>query len=403
MTLIASITYNKSPTILIGDLLETIDSKEEIKIKLPSGNGTEDINQTLEQLGKKQISNIVQKLNLLSDRLCVAVSGDAAQAKDLIETLSFIANDKNLKLQLLNKVLSCIEPSRINQIQAIIHLVEIDPCNPSSFRTVRVHNSSVIKKQYKGDISTISGGSGANTFDKAMNLINWKAYIKNNRQTDRTSILNFAGILLSSHFHAMEITYGTNLVDSWGGGIEIVTANDGKLKKIDHILHIFIDAEQIGKNGKYMVNIRNKFIKYQYFEDLLMIRTFDLVMQEDTSLGSSDYISLIPPITKKLNDYDLNKICLPSLKGKFLAFHIYVKGKTIHQYIKYCDHFIEDFSIEPDFSHRCLNDLSKINSEEKRNVNYSQKLLNEIGEFLKSKGINVEEREDMITRFSSKT
>ena len=372
MTLIASITYENIPTILIGDLLATTDSDAPITASIPSGNDSIDINQVLTSAGKRQISSLIQKLNILSDRLCIGVSGDASQAKDFIEVLSFIANEKKLDRNLIERTLSSIEPNRIDRIQFIGLMIELHPTDPDKFLLFNFFSNSLKKKQYRGSITAISAGSGSQDFEELMSAFNWRILHRQRKKFNPFALLNFAGLAISSHFMGSEFLTGSNLGKAWGGGIEIVSCQNGQLRKLDHIGHIFIVVDEVKKSGKRRILVRNKFVKYQYYEDLLLIRVIETVPQKSKNLKSMDTVFVILPATKSINDVNLKDIPIPTFKSKNLLCHIQQKGKFSLPIVKMSDDFLDEFSIK-----------SLPNNQMK--IAFSQKYLQEVINILKKK------------------
>ena len=72
-----------------------------------------------------------------------------------------------------------------------------------------------------------------------------------------------------------EYVNGENIHQRWGGGFELLSVRLGKLKKFDKIVHLVWNLVEDDKQ-RYMLLLLPKITKFEYWNDLLMIRNFQM-------------------------------------------------------------------------------------------------------------------------------
>ncbi len=318
MTLIASIVCNKVP-LLLGDLLATTDNNISSYIAIPSSN---DINNLLAATGSRKVVRLVQKINLLSDNLCVAVAGDASQARNLIEVLSHLTNVDHLTKELVDRTIDSIQLSDRDKISHIVFFIQHDPAPSNGFVVITRKSKDIeLSEQYHG-VFTGRAGTGEGAFDDLLKTFDWSALeTLRNGGIGVVQAANFIAQLFACQFTGIEYMSGQNLSDSWGGGIEIVTVHGNRLIKIGNVVHLFCLLVVDEETGQYAICMRTKFVKYEYFEDLLLIRVLE-VKGAIEAQSTVDNVFAVTPVLKTRKDYDSTAISTPDFSCTSICLHI---------------------------------------------------------------------------------
>jgi hypothetical protein len=123
---------------------------------------------------------------------------------------------------------------------------------------------------------------------------------------------------------------GRNILDWWGGAIEVAFLNNGRFEKLSNVLHT--TWRVLRKDGaKYEVRLVPKFIKYDYVGDVFVAQTLDLTVQSgDENMGQYFHVNehalrLYTPLLKGRRQYDFSGFVPPDFSHKTLCCFIFVE------------------------------------------------------------------------------
>jgi hypothetical protein len=316
MTLIATFEVSRVP-ILIGDLLVSEVISQAPPLALPL---VEDANVAVPQR-KYFARSLVQKLNLLSDRLIVAVAADdLAQAIDVVGSLEFIANSPDLSAEMVNRVLEAIEPRRRDKVSLIVGVIEPDPNEAQrayvgfiELNTERVGGGAL-------GLVTV-GGSGQDGFLRTLERIagDLTSFDQAKKPVLKASAV---GLTLACAFYGQEVSSPANLGEAWGGGFEVAVFDQGRFHKLDNILYLFWKLTDNG-DGSHTLTLMHKMMKSQYWGDALLLRVLELEKDKDGNRSTNDWTHLIPSLPNMAGGYDLTAISAPSFDSNWRCSFIH--------------------------------------------------------------------------------
>lgn len=282
MTLIAGFKFKNCP-ILVGDLLingavskgEKLPNCQEI---LPLNDENENIYGNDCEFG---ITNLKQKIFILSDTVAIAWCGCLIEASLIINSLKeHLKNFKKLDNEDIKNIMN-ENSSDINQSGFIWFSVENNKILSGCFNEIEAYDSANYDEFY-------AGGSGCKAFkegDETFGLLNKNI-------PDDEIIVSVVSRTLSMILGLLnhELTHqniAETLIDGFGGCYEIVTFYDGKFQRINGISYIFFEGNLDEEN----INILTPrtVLKSEYDDDSNLIitrvdledadksKTFDLI------------------------------------------------------------------------------------------------------------------------------
>jgi len=317
MTLIAGVNAYGFP-LVIGDILVTREGGGESNIGIPHNRK---INRKLPLDAHFSVSGLRQKVNILSEQLAFAVAGDAKQAHDFLETMRNCCFKQNLSFDRLQQVLAAIEPSRTNKLQAIgIFLSKSDNEYPQTI----AFNCDYI--QGKG-FDLVLGGSGTNTFLETVREASTQWPEKSSEAETNYTNAHSVGLSLLGHLTGQEYINGENINERWGGGFELLSVRLGKLKKFDKIIHLVWNLVKDG-DGRYMLLLLPKVIKFEYWNDLLIIRNFQIGNGFELNRELDRSVHVVTPILYDEGPIDLENLPAASDRIDVICNHIVPDNTT---------------------------------------------------------------------------
>lgn len=301
MTLIAQIYVDGIPVVL-GDLLVTGAKKSTKKVRLPSSDC---FNEEILTKRRVHIKGLVQKINILSDRLVVCFSGDGEQARDVAEIFGTIANSSSLDEELLIKTFDTIELNRKDRLQGFGILTTPSEDDPDLFK-YEIFRFGVDKK-FCGSfgLSTIAG-SGERQFLQILEQLN--SCVGNLIQTSEDKYQNAEKLCsgISCSIIGQEFLDGHNLLEKWGGGIETLSFRNGAFTKTNNTIYLFWRFVETKKGGGSLI-LEPRFLKYEYWDDLLLIRTVEIINRKGQKI-QRDEIDIVTPVLADCDNIDFSKI-----------------------------------------------------------------------------------------------
>jgi hypothetical protein len=308
MTLIARLTRNGTP-LYLGDLLISREGKTSERVDIPT---VANINAKLPPDITRSVVGMSQKLNLISDRLLVAWAGNMLQARLLTrEIAEKVADGIATKWQDIGAIIDRIPEGDRNDVSLIGTIL-----NPGI--DIQHFHLCAQKKLVNG-IEIVTAGSGA---DDLIALASQAGVI----QTGTTDNFLWAvkqGLSLAAALVGYESSTGDNILNWWGGAIEIAGIANGRFRKASNILHSIWQATMTDKD-RYEIRLIPKFIKYDYFEDVLLVQTLDVSDPLGVGTGEVNEHALwcYTPLLKNRNQYDFSKLVIPDFSHHTLCCFI---------------------------------------------------------------------------------
>jgi hypothetical protein len=157
MTLIAKFTVNQVP-IMVADLLVSAPPEAAQTVSLPLHP---EINQLLDGRAEHSVVRATQKLNVLSDQLIVAWSGNYDNARFVLKEMEVVAKQVDLSWQAIGDILAALPSERTKDIQLIGMIV-----SNSSEDKIRIDDFylNVALRNCGPFERVMAGGSGASSF-----------------------------------------------------------------------------------------------------------------------------------------------------------------------------------------------------------------------------------------------
>lgn len=313
MTLIARARFGSVP-IYFGDLLLSKEGDNARPVNIPAAD---DINALLSASRSRSVSGICQKLNMISDRLIVAWAGNFVHARAAIREIADLERAGELCRGNIRVVLDRIPLSEKNDISLVGSV-----CSPESGsdRVLIEHFNYRANKHTDTEQEIVISGSGEGAFMEILP----QTISQEPPPIDEHKRFFWAeniGLVMAAELIGHEITIGSNLLDWWGGGIEVATYENGKFVKHGNVLHTFWHQNLSKSNDG--IHLDPKFIKYDYFHDALVIQKFecDFTGEGKVSVTAHDY-RVYTPLLKSRHDYE------------FASFPWYDLGyQTLHCYV----------------------------------------------------------------------
>jgi len=319
MTLIMGYTYGDHP-VLLGDVLLSRDGESEQIFDLPTYT---DINNQMVGKVEAHVTGMRQKVNILSDKLIVAWAGNQAQARLALRDLKELVDSGSISADTVRQCIASIPPEDSWDL-SLIGLYR-DKTVTSYFL------KSVTKFDFQPLSNVFMAGSGTNTM---ANLLDRAAVPSlGDLEEDARAPFAVAGLTalwLAAQATGIEALSGTNLLERWGGAIEIASFDRGAAFKIPNILYSFWECKE--EDGKKINTLRMLpyFIKNEYQGQHLVTRTLQGTGNAN-ALNFSNRVCVIPPLLYS-NVYDGKiSVDIPSLDYDFLCTSIlYTKNGAVH-------------------------------------------------------------------------
>jgi hypothetical protein len=316
MTMIARLRRNGVP-LYLGDLLITREGGGFETIDIPT---VADVNAKLPSGVARSVVGLAQKLNLISDRLVVAWAGNLLQARSLIrEIAERVAEGTAMKWQDVASIIDAIPAVDKNDVSLIGTI--LTPAGSSGV-DLQHFNYCAERKCINGT-EIVAAGSGADDLIALASQTNSVAMPEDNllwavRQ----------GLALPAPLVGYEASTAGNILDWWGGAIEIAGVANRRFQKATNILHTIWRATR-SDEACYEIKLIPKFIKYDYFEDVLLVQTLDL--SDPPRSGSGDIIEhalrCYTPLLKNSRQYDFSKLVIPDFNHHTLCCYVSMTPK----------------------------------------------------------------------------
>lgn len=312
MTLIARMTFSDTPAYL-GDLLLSRAGEHLDKVDIPAAD---DINSLLPAERTRSISGLRQKLNILSDRLIVAWCGSSLQARVAMREMLEMEEKGTLSHDNLIAYIDNANPKDVDDLSLLATI-----CTPDGNGQGGLHfehfDFNFTQMNNETEDHSVSG-TGSDTFLEILPQAT-NGLKKTARETNEAFIqLESLALGIANQFIGREILTGQNLLHWWGGGIEVATLRDAKFQKTGNVLHTFwiVDPDH---NSLFL---KPTFLKYDYFNDALVIQKFDCRPSNGKIAVKAHDYRIYTPLLKGPNVYNFAEFPLPPLTYDHLCCHL---------------------------------------------------------------------------------
>ncbi len=137
---------------------------------------------------------------------------------------------------------------------------------------------------------------------------------------------NQVGIGLAGALIGHESIAGRNILDWWGGAIEIASIVHDRFQKASNVLHTIWRVIKV-ENRRLEIRLVPKFLKYDYFQDVLIVQTLDVSVRDELQAAPTLHVNehalrLYTPMLKSRRDYDFSSFVSPELSHQTLCCFI---------------------------------------------------------------------------------
>jgi hypothetical protein len=257
-----------------------------------------DINAKLPVDAPRAVVGLRQKLNLLDSNLILAWAGNRLQAMSLARSIR-----------------DAVRAGATNQgIIALIDETPLPDRNDVSFLgTIATpleqqgsydlgHFLYNARQRHRGEITVSAAGSGAEDLFEclphALSLLDEHERVE--------SQVTKLGAAISGFFVGQEATTGLNLLNWWGGALELAYFDEGRFLKVDGVLHTLWRARKMSEDD-FSIELRPAFIKYDYFGDALVVQSFEFELDSKSPQRArmlQHTYRPYAPLLKGLQEYD---------------------------------------------------------------------------------------------------
>lgn len=252
MTLIASYVVNGIP-ILLGDLLISRDSSgADTPISTPS---VHDVNSQIEHPNSLQIIGMCQKVNLVSDRICVLWSGRKIEAQGFIRYLHKHCGSGNLTPEQFDQFIDRYPSNDLRNVNLIIYFAD-----GKSFRMHQFNTPHFYWDECKLSYMQVAG-SGQSRFIQVIETLFAGGQIDGEYNLLDEAVgltLRFTSLAFGN-----QVLTGFGVNEGWGGGFEIAYPRLGRFEKLSDIMYLFWIAKE-KQDGSFEIEHLPRFIKSEY-------------------------------------------------------------------------------------------------------------------------------------------
>ncbi|WP_133162334.1 hypothetical protein [Hyphococcus luteus] len=257
MTLIASINPTGTP-ILIGDLLLSRQNSELPSVDVPTLGELRHFDRIVNWNRREKTTQVglAQKINILSENLVIAWSGDYIRARIILRILRDETADSDLSYDLIRKILDKHSDVIEDKVSLIGMLRMSNGVVAAFFQNAHMFD-------VPGYDEFIYAGSGQ--FQYYEHLMNFSIGSRQRHNPNRypQDLLDPAGT--AWRLLALELVSGDTLFSYYGGGFEVAYAgNETGMTKIDDVVHFcwYFDVNDLSKppilwNGVTKCNYKN--------------------------------------------------------------------------------------------------------------------------------------------------
>ncbi len=287
MTLIAGFKLG-SCAILLGDALLTgptptgSQSVKKKSLNLPAHYWHDPFNPPeIEEGSGWEIKALVQKLIIINEHCAIAWAGQEIAARALIKDLQSIASNRDITTADLEATINAVAPENSSgECEITIIAILFEDGEPIIWSNEKASVSSTFLGEVSiGGCATQSLIDLLHTFDSANTIVPDKSEI----ELFATSVaLHLTTAFLSDEYHTQR-TF-SSLIASFGGIYEIVVYGNGKVRKLEEVTYIFLEAH-VREDDQIKIYTPSLILKQQSKDSSLLIRSL-LMKRNDESLDA---------------------------------------------------------------------------------------------------------------------
>jgi hypothetical protein len=300
MTLIAAFTVNNIPVILGDIMISNPVHGGDVEVSMPSVG---DANKLISSHSELRVVGLIQKVNLVSEQVCIAWSGSFVHARLFLKYMRNHCNAKRLSIAEYNGVIDGYPGEDLGDISIISYF----------------HDGHGFGRRYlnaplfdlDGFTDLQAAGSGTKAFIQSLEDL------AGSRLSGETSAMADAirpAISFATHAFGSQIVTGVGVIEGWGGAFEIAYPVSDRFVKVSDVLHltwIVRDSEQ----GDISAECIPYFVKIAYQGERMIVFVADF--RED-SKGDSLYV--VDPV---YGISDAPTIESPTMEYTWLANHFH--------------------------------------------------------------------------------
>jgi len=126
-------------------------------------------------------------------------------------------------------------------------------------------------------------------------------------------------LAITTYMTGLEKTTGSNLLEYYGGGFEILSFIRRKFTKIDDITYLIWVGHQMS-DLTWRLSLPETCIKYFYHGDILLIKKVEVKAQSGGTLTSvNKAIYIVTPIYRNVEDVIIDNLKLSSFNSRFIC------------------------------------------------------------------------------------
>ncbi len=317
MTLVARIMFKGAP-IYIGDMLLSSEGASDKSVDIPAAR---DISAWLPPSVARRVSGLRQKLTILDGGHIIAWAGNMLQARSLIKDIQ-LAITRGARTWM--DIQSVVEQVPLEDRDDVSLIGTIVCPETNSFENFCYE----VQRISLGDIEVDAAGTGANDIFEIITQLPI-----GNSEFERDGLFSFkAALAISGVLVGHETFTGQNLLDWWGGAIEVAYLRQGKFEKLANVLHTLWKANKVG--GGYELTLVPKFLKYDYFSDAFVAQTWDMgvvasAMGPRAKIREHTY-RIYTSLLKSARDYDLSQFEPPDFNHTTLSCYVLMQPPIPH-------------------------------------------------------------------------
>jgi hypothetical protein len=314
MTIIMGYTVGIVP-IVMGDILVTrAGASDSMFNKLAFGQMNEE--------AAAHVSMLRQKVNIINDDMILVWAGNLLQASAAFRHIAEAIERRPAAAEDIGAVIGAIPEGQRNDL-SLIGLIQ----KSSGFTSFFWHNALQIPVEVCGN--AVIAGTGIDYVARLVAELEHKRRCNpQDDESDELKAVLFA-MLIAAEAAGLEHFSGANLVDRWGGAIEVASFERRRAKKLSDTLYAFWDF-QTEAGGR--LELIPKFVKVQYHKDLLVIFLLRGQGSSREELRFEVYVWGVPPLISPYQIGSVVHVPHPSFRYDYLCSQIALKtGTTVHR------------------------------------------------------------------------
>ena len=152
-------------------------------------------------------------------------------------------------------------------------------------------------------------GSGTKTWTSRMHSLNWKGIGSERSSRMRASK---AGLVFSSNVINEEVISSRSLHEHVGGGCELAVSRNGQFMKYGDVLYLCWIVNSANDKALSAMKFPLRAFHYVYHRDLLLIRTYEPSLTDDTVESK---VFMIPPVFREVTKEEMTKCPVPNFNA----------------------------------------------------------------------------------------